>query len=208
MPRPTDDDDLGGRQVHRARGFPERRLGLLANRSRVQLRREAFHLGRRRLRLDPRGMRPPGSRQNGRGPAGLYVCVEFALEELPDENGAAFVANADHVADQRLVEARGQLGREVADLVCVGEQHERRLNLADEIARSPLCSRRPCSSRVTRARPHTRDQASSTQARWRARQFPGPVWRPRPFARALRPASARPPASRTTCGSMRRRAAP
>ncbi len=66
--------------------------------------------------------------------AELYVGVQFALKKLANENRRArFHAEADGVADQDLIEASGQLGREVADLIGVRKQHDGRADFADQL---------------------------------------------------------------------------
>ena len=70
----------------------------------------------------------------GAAPPELHIGVQLALKKLAHENGrAGFDAKPDHVADQDLVEARGQLGREVADLIGVRKQHDRRVDFADQL---------------------------------------------------------------------------
>ncbi len=66
--------------------------------------------------------------------ARLHVGIQFALKELPHENRrAGFHAKADRVADQHLIEPRGQLRREIAHLVGVREEHNRRIDFADQL---------------------------------------------------------------------------
>ena len=68
------------------------------------------------------------------GTAGLHVRIQLALEKLPHKNCVArFHAKTDRVANQDLRKTNGQFGREVANLVGVGEQHDGRIRLLDQL---------------------------------------------------------------------------
>ena len=66
--------------------------------------------------------------------AELDVGIELALKKLANENGrAGFDAKSDGVADQDLIEASGELGCEVANLIGVRKEHDRRTDFANEL---------------------------------------------------------------------------
>ena len=144
------DDALGLRQIDRLLRLLERRLGLLADRRRVD--------GRRRARAPAPAPRPwpPASARNapiwnvtrcGAGPCGTTSAVS-----LPWNIGRANAASppaaliAGDVGDERAVEPRGQLRREVARLVGVRQQHERRRQLRRSRPAAPRRSRPACSA--------------------------------------------------------------
>ena len=102
---------------------------------RIELRRKDLDAGAAGLeRLSAR--KAPAWTERKHGPvAGMAVVrVEFALEELADEDGLSpSLRMADDVADEDLSEARGETRREVADLVGVREDDECRVELLDEL---------------------------------------------------------------------------
>ena len=66
-----------------------------------------------------------------------HIAVQLALKELAHERQrSGFHARRDHVAHQHLRKPRGQLGREIADLIGVREQHQRRAVLSGSTASS------------------------------------------------------------------------
>src|SRR5581483_2040954 len=103
------------------------------NRRRVHFRREFLHL--RASRLNLLGAKSSRLYRNKvwRSASRLEIGVQLALKELPHKNRTAFVAHADHIADQDLVEARCQLRSEIADLIGVRKQHERWRDLSDQL---------------------------------------------------------------------------
>ena len=57
------------------------------------------------------------------------------MKHLPHENEfAVFVAVRDAVADHAFIKRRGELGREIADLIGVREQHQVGLGGFDHLA--------------------------------------------------------------------------
>ena len=69
-----------------------------------------------------------------RGALDPDIRVQFALKQLPHENQPAiFAAHGHDVAEQGLVESRGELGSEIAHLVGVRKDHDLRLQLLDDL---------------------------------------------------------------------------
>ena len=69
-----------------------------------------------------------------RGPLRNHVRGQLALEHRPRKRrGAAGLLHADHVGDQRAVEARRQGRREIARLIAVREKHHGRRGLRDHL---------------------------------------------------------------------------
>jgi hypothetical protein len=69
-----------------------------------------------------------------RGSQRRNIGGELALEHRPDEDGSAGgVFHRSRVGDERALQPGRQLRREIAGLVGVREQHERRRQLRDRL---------------------------------------------------------------------------
>ena len=68
------------------------------------------------------------------GTARLHIRVQFALKKLAYKNRTAgFRAETYGVADQHLLEPRGQLRREIANLISMREKHDRWIRFLDQL---------------------------------------------------------------------------
>ncbi len=152
MPRPTDDDPLGLRQIDRLLGFLKRRLRLLRG---SRTRRSVTSSARTGAAAAPfaawsaRNAPIWNVTKCGAGPCGTTSAVSLPWN-IGRTNAVAPPAalDAGDVGDERAVEARGELRREVARLIGVRQQHERRRQLRRSPAAAPPCSRRACTARA------------------------------------------------------------
>ena len=89
----------------------------------------------------------------GAGPCGTTSAVSLPWNIGRTNAGSPPAALTPvHVGDERAIEPRRQLRREVARLVGVRQQHERRRRAARSPPAAPPCSRPACTARARRAR--------------------------------------------------------
>ena len=114
----------------------------------------------------------------------------------------------DHVAHRHAAQGGGQLGQEIAHLVGVREQHDRRASPSPATAAAPRCSHPACSPPAARAPRRRLFRVACRPVPPPALRCPAPAPPRWPWRRVRRPSAGRRPGSRTTCGSTRRRAVP
>jgi hypothetical protein len=127
-------DHLRRSQVHGLRRAAETLAGTGTNLRRLDGGREGGDRGCAGLSLV--GTEGSGLHRNKAGAvAGVTVrAIDAALHELTREDGA--FSEAGHVADEHLVEAGGEFGSVVADLVSVREKDEIRLLRLEKLLQS------------------------------------------------------------------------
>ena len=129
-------DALGLRQIHGLLRLLERRLRLLADRRRINLHFERPDGGRRCAPGDLVHAERADLKRHEMGRRSLRHDVggEPALKHRPHECGLpARALDRGDVGDEGAVHARGELGREVARLVRVRQQHMRRREPRDRV---------------------------------------------------------------------------
>jgi hypothetical protein len=107
------DDPFGLREVNGLLGLAEGRFWFLADRRRINARRERLYRGRAERPFSPRR---PGTIRSGTSPGGARtfegdIGVHTALEDWSHEQQAAFIFQADAVRSQRSIETRCELRR-------------------------------------------------------------------------------------------------